>query len=84
MITLLNNETSKELWDQYGRLFDNAYNDLVANNKLPSTASRFTDLADYYSHMLDFISINKPVYLLLPLDEGNFAIDANTRIIDVP
>ena len=84
MITSLNDKTSNEMRDKYNRLFNNAYNDLVANKKIPNTADRFTDLADYYSHMLDFIEINKPIYLLLPLDEGSFKINANTREIHVP
>lgn len=84
MITSLNNKTSSDMRKKYNRLFNSAYNDLVANNKLPNTAARFTDLADYYSHMLDFIEIDKPVYLLLPLDEGQFEINANSRQIKIP
>ena len=85
MITLLNNQTSDEMREKYSRIFNSAYMDLKENDRLTDNdPSRFTDLAHYYAHMLDYLQIGKPIYLLLPLDEGHFAINANTREIDIP
>lgn len=87
MITVLNNETTEAMRGRYTDIFKRAYNDLSENNKLNTddeNRGKFTDLAHYYAHMLDYLEIGKPIYLLLPLDEGHFVIDANTRKIEIP
>jgi hypothetical protein len=89
MITTLNDKTSLEMREKYTRLFNNAYNDLKAYDEKEGTdyvkgESVFTDLGQYYGHMADYLSIGKPVYIMLPLDESNFHIDTNTREITVP
>lgn len=84
MITLYNDALTKEMQGRYRNLFNNARLDLEEKGILPENSPHFTDIADYYSHMKDFMDIGKPIYLLLPLDEGHFTIDANTRSITVP
>lgn len=94
MITFQTNQLSDDMINRYHRLFNNAYNDLVAYATIDSEGNKtypykdntepFTDLSDYYAHMMDYIRIGKPIYLLLPLDEGHFTINANTRQITVP
>ena len=85
MITVYNENMSEDMQQKYRNLMNRAYNDLQANNLLSDTdGEMFTDLAQYYAHMKDYLSIQKPVYLLLPVDEGHFVIDANSRQIRVP
>lgn len=85
MRTLYNDNMSIEMQEKYRSLLNRAYDDLKEKGKITSDDGEiFTDLAQYYAHMLDFIEIGKPVYLLLPLDEGHFVINANTRTIEVP
>lgn len=85
MITMYNDKMSEDMQEKYRSLLNRAYNDLKEKGKITDADGEvFTDLAQYYAHMLDFIEIGKPVYLLLPLDEGHFKINANTRKIDVP
>jgi hypothetical protein len=92
MITKFNNKTSPEMQEKYLRLFDRAYNDLKAYDEahpgedplLAPGETIFTDLGHYYSHMADFLTINKPIYIMVPLDEDCFDINTNTREIIVP
>ena len=46
-------------------------------------ASDITSLNEYFSYIKNLASIN-PIYTVLPLDEGTFDIDLNTREISVP
>ena len=43
----------------------------------------FSDLAHYFSYIEELITID-PIYLMLPIDEAPFEIDANSRTIKVP
>ena len=92
MITMLNNKSSNEQWDKYNVLFRKAWRDVVAHDKLRTEKDRkaasegkeaFVDLADYFSYIKELISIDEK-YILLPLDEKPFVINANTREIEVP
>lgn len=47
-------------------------------------AGRFTSLDEYFAHMGDLLTLNKPIYMLLPLDEAPFVINANARTISIP
>ena len=88
MITKLIDNTSLEMQEKYRILFENAFKDLKAANRLNEDEIKkgnFTDLSEYFAHAQDFLMVlNKPKYLLLPLDENHFTIKANTRKIEVP
>jgi hypothetical protein len=90
MITLYNDKLTEDMQIRYRKLFNNAHRDLVNfvdpkdNTKPYSKVETFNSLSDYYAHMVDYIAIGKPIYILLPLDEGHFEIDANSREITVP
>ena len=45
---------------------------------------RFDSLDAYFAHMGDLLGTNKPMYMLLPLDEAPFTINANTRTVTIP
>lgn len=96
MITLPLNKLPEDMQFKYRKLFNNAYNDLTSyevsvteggvtttTHPFANTAP-FNDLSDYYAHMKDYITIGKPIYLLLPIDEEHFEIKANSREIKVP
>lgn len=97
MITLPLNKLPDDMQLKYRKLFNNAYNDLTSYSVDGTTpdgeptkiypyanVTPFNDLSDYYAHMKDYITIGKPIYLLLPIDEEHFTIDANSREIEVP
>lgn len=96
MITLPLNKLPDDMQLKYRKLFNNAYNDLISykveseEDGIPTTTypyadtTPFNDLSDYYAHMQDYITIGKPIYLLLPIDEEHFEIKANSREIKVP
>lgn len=69
----------------YNALFAKAYKDCKEKGVLrvpENEAERFLSLNDYFAHMGELISFNKPEYLMLPLDEEPFKINANSRTID--
>lgn len=73
--------------EKYRRLFNMAFKDLKEENLLSDAElakGLFTTMSEYLSHAQDYIDISKAKYLLVPLDEGVFSIDANTRLITVP
>lgn len=45
---------------------------------------RFTSVQEYFSHLKDIYDVGGKKYLMLPLDEPVFEIDANSRDITVP
>lgn len=47
------------------------------------TDGQITSLEEYFQYIKDLCNIS-PIYTILPLDEGLFEIDANTREITVP
>ena len=71
----------------YNALFAKAYQELEAINKLKpevvNTERRFLSLDDYFAHMADLLALN-PTYMMLPIDEAAFTINANTRAISTP
>lgn len=85
MITFYDNASlTEDMQERYRKLFNSAYNDLKKSGDDFKDLQPFVDLSDYYSHMGDYMSIGKPIYILLPLEEEYFAINANTRKIEVP
>lgn len=50
---------------------------------MANSEGRFLSLDDYFAHMADLLAIN-PVYMMLPIDESAFTINANTRAISTP
>lgn len=72
MITILNDKNQ----EAYSKLFEKACQDLKIEDP-------FTSLDEYFAHMGDLLEID-PKYMLLPLDEEPFEIDANSRSIKVP
>lgn len=89
VITLLNNESTTALWDKYTILFNKAWKELANLDPSPLTEDElnnydtFQNLEHYFSHMGDLVSVDAR-YLLLPLDETPFRIDANARTITIP
>lgn len=96
MITLLNHDSQN--WSKYNVLFEKAWGDLLHPNKndlsktllkpLDKAAAdkgktKFADLAHYMAYIKELTSIS-PLYLMLPIDEAPFEINANTREIKVP
>ena len=93
MITKLDQNTAQDIRAKYENLFDAAFEDLKKSTKPNGDPylsqaeldnDGFRDIAEYYAHAEDFLYIGKPQYLLLPLDEKHFEINANTRGIAVP
>lgn len=88
MITMLNQDTN---FDKYTVLFRNAWKDLLDRNALEDADKdaaekgkiAFADLAHYFAYIKDLITID-PTYVMLPIDEAPFEINANTRTIKVP
>lgn len=61
--------------------FINDRQDLAdANDSTP----QFTSVQEYFSHLKDLLDAGGKKFLMLPLDEPVFEIDANTRDIKVP
>lgn len=71
----------------YNALFAKAYQALRVANKLKpefeNEEGRFLSLDDYFAHMSDLLALDV-TYMMLPLDETAFAINANTRSISTP
>lgn len=88
MITMLNQDTN---FDKYTVLFRDAWKDLLDRNALEDADKiaaengkiAFADLAHYFAYIKDLITID-PIYVMLPIDEAPFEINANTRAIKVP
>lgn len=85
MITILDQDKN---FDKYNVIFRNAWKDLSDRGWLKpadaeSNKTMFSDLAHYFAYIGDLASID-PIYLMLPIDEAPFEIDANTRTIKVP
>lgn len=87
MITLRKDYGKLDVNAAYAKLLDKAYNQLLTTGDYLSEAEKelgkFTNLESYFAHMSDLIDIN-PNYVLLPLDEAPFEINANARTITVP
>lgn len=71
----------------YNALFAKAYQALKTASKLKpefeNDEGRFLSLDDYFAHMSDLLALDV-TYMMLPLDETAFAINANTRSISTP
>jgi hypothetical protein len=71
----------------YNALFAKAYQALEAAGKLKpevvNSEKRFLSLDDYFAHMADLLAIDS-TYMMLPIDESAFTINANTRAITTP
>ena len=69
---------------QYNALFAKAYQALAAEGKIKegteNSEGRFSSLNHYLAHAKELFHID-PAYLLLPLDEPGFSINANNRTI---
>lgn len=50
---------------------------------MANSEGRFLSLDDYFAHMADLLALN-PAYMMLPIDESAFTINANTRAISTP
>ena len=96
MITLLNHESNN--WDKYNVLFKKAWKYLLSPNPENPTETllksedkaaadsgkeAFSNLAHYFSYIKELI-LHDPLYLMLPIDEAPFEINANTREIKIP
>ena len=96
MITLLNHESNN--WDKYNVLFKKAWKYLLRPDPEQPTKTllksedkeaaddgkeAFSNLAHYFSYIKELIS-HDPLYLMLPIDEAPFEINANTREIKIP
>lgn len=82
MITSLNKNNQAK----YTVLFEKAYDDLKKANLLTPeeiAQERYTKLEEYFTRIEDLAKISN-TYLMLPLDEEIFEINANTRVITVP
>lgn len=72
--------------DKYKQLFAKAYQALEAAGITPKVEyadKAFHTLDEYFAHLADLYAID-PVYILLPLDETTFDINANKRTISNP
>lgn len=72
--------------DKYKQLFAKAYQALEDKSvaiKTPHEDKAFHTLDEYFAHLADLYVID-PTYILLPLDETTFDIDANKRTIYNP
>lgn len=82
IITINENNVS-----QYNALFAKAYQALKAAGKLrpgmENSEGRFLSIDDYFAHMADLLTLDV-TYMMLPLDENPFVINANTRAISAP
>lgn len=86
------NDTSSTV-DKYNKLFATAYQaittaideELLPANSLKVTHedNMFHSLDEYYAHLETLYTLD-PVYVMLPLDETPFTIDANKRSITNP
>lgn len=73
--------------DKYKALFAKAYQELEALGKIregcQNDEKRFLSLDDYFAHMGDLLELDL-TYMMLPLDEQPFSINANSRVITAP
>lgn len=81
------NDTSSTV-DKYNRLFATAYqaiknSDYANKLKVIHDDNMFHSLDEYYAHLETLYALD-PVYIMLPLDETPFTIDANKRSITNP
>lgn len=92
MITMLNDKSSEATWSKYNVLFKKAWKELLEypdgtllkpldKDAADNGKEAFADLAHYFAYIEQLINID-PIYLMLPIDETPFEIDANTRKID--
>lgn len=97
MITLLNHDSNN--WDKYNVLFKKAWKYLFCPDPKDPTKTllkpedkadaddngkeAFSNLAHYFAYIKELIA-HDPLYLMLPIDEKPFEINADTREIDVP
>ena len=72
----------------YNALFAEAYQALDAKGLIrlgeEKSEGRFTSIEEYFSYMEDLLALNKSKYMMLPIDEAPFIINANTRTITAP
>jgi hypothetical protein len=72
----------------YNALFAEAYQALNDAGLIPEDEKkpegRFTSIEEYFAHMADLLALNKSKYMMLPIDEAPFVINANTRAITAP
>lgn len=59
-------------------------NNRQADADARDTTARFTSVQEYFSHLKDLLDAGGKKFLMLPLDEPVFEIDANKREITVP
>lgn len=79
MITVYNE--NNQAWID---LFTRAWNDLYPNgNSAKPNQTRFLTLDEYFANIKQLTQKNR-AYILLPIDEDPFEINANTRAIAVP
>lgn len=62
--------------------YNSLYDDLFARASI-DLGITIESLDDYFEHLEELVAIDEK-YMMLPLDEEPFMIDANTRIITVP
>lgn len=71
----------------YDQLFARAYQALESKGWLKPEAEHadhtFHSIDEYYAHLEELYTIDK-LFVMLPLDETPFAIDANKRVISAP
>ena len=80
MITKNSNTT------KWKKLFQDAWQELSQRGDLENenpNQTTFTNLAHYFSYLEQLSEID-PIYIMLPIDEKPFEIDANTRKIEIP
>ncbi len=72
---------------KYRALFAKAYQALDEKGKIREGCQNddkcFLSLDDYFAHMSDLLELDR-TYMMLPLDESAFAINANSRTISAP
>lgn len=71
--------------DEYN-VFFNDINDAFKTQAGEDAAEviQIHSLAEYYAFIQEIVSLDKPKYFVLPLDEEPLDIDANTRVIKLP
>ena len=70
-------------WNEAHKRYEVAEEDEPVAGETYYTANDITSLNEYFSYIKNLASIN-PIYTVLPLDEGTFDVDLNTREISVP
>lgn len=82
MVTKVNFEADPN----WGKLFTKAWKILDEKGRLhdeDSKKTQFADIGHYLSYLEELIDLDA-TYLMLPVDEASFTIDANTREITAP